>query len=169
MRRAILTIGSTAAGLAALLSFKTHSSAAADSAVAATTPTTIASPTIAAPTARSHKTGASSKMTSPKTGSPTAASSGMSTTVRTITGSVETTRYGPMQVKVTLAGQRITNVTVLQQTDDGSLSQSIDSNAIPKLTSETLTAQSARIDAVSGATVTSSGYIQSLQSALDQA
>jgi uncharacterized protein with FMN-binding domain len=93
----------------------------------------------------------------------------MSTTERTITGAVETTMYGPMQVKVTLAGQRITNVTVLQQTDDGSESQSIDSFAIPKLTSETLTAQSARIDTVSGATTTSAGYIQSLQSALDQA
>lgn len=45
----------------------------------------------------------------------------------------------------------------------------IDSTAIPQLTSETLTAQSARIDAVSGASYTSAGYIQSLQSALDKA
>ena len=50
----------------------------------------------------------------------------------------------------------------------GEQSNEIDSAAIPKLTSETLTAQSARIDAVSGASYTSSGYIQSLQSALDK-
>jgi uncharacterized protein with FMN-binding domain len=74
-----------------------------------------------------------------------------------------------MQVEITLTGQRITKVTVVQQTDDGAESQQIDSFAIPELTSETLDAQSAKIDSVSGATWTSSGYIQSLQSALDQA
>jgi uncharacterized protein with FMN-binding domain len=74
-----------------------------------------------------------------------------------------------MQVQLTLAGQRITKVNVLQRTDTGDMSNQIDSAAIPKLTSETLTAQSARIDAVSGASYTSSGYIQSLQSALDKA
>jgi uncharacterized protein with FMN-binding domain len=74
-----------------------------------------------------------------------------------------------MQVQVVLTGTQITKVNVLQQTDNGQESSQIDSFAIPKLTSETLTAQSARIDAVSGATWTSQGYIQSLQSALDQA
>ena len=74
-----------------------------------------------------------------------------------------------MQVQVTLTGTKITNVTVLQRTNEGAESDEIDSNAIPKLTSETLAAQSAHIDAVSGATYTSSGYIQSLQSALDKA
>ena len=67
-----------------------------------------------------------------------------------------------------VTGQKITNVTVLQRTNDGSESDEIDSNAIPKLTSETLAAQSAQINAVSGASYTSMGYIQSLQSALDQ-
>jgi uncharacterized protein with FMN-binding domain len=95
--------------------------------------------------------------------------SGASTATRTVTGSAAMTPYGPMQVKVTLAGQRITKATVVQQTDDGTESQQIDSFAIPKLTSETIAAQSARIDAVSGASYTSSGYIKSLQSALDQA
>ena len=74
-----------------------------------------------------------------------------------------------MQVQLTLTGTKITNVNVLQRTNDGSESNQIDSFAIPKLTSETLAAQSARIDAVSGASYTSSGYIKSLQSALDQA
>jgi uncharacterized protein with FMN-binding domain len=79
------------------------------------------------------------------------------------------TQYGPMQVKITLEGRRITAATVVQRTDDGTESQQIDSFAIPKLTSETIAAQSARVNAVSGASYTSSGYIQSLQSALDQA
>ena len=74
-----------------------------------------------------------------------------------------------MQVQLTLTGQKITKVTVLQRTNDGSESDQIDSFAIPKLTSETLAAQSAHIDTVSGASYTSSGYIQSLQSALDKA
>jgi len=93
----------------------------------------------------------------------------MSTGTRTVTGAVETTLYGPMQVKVTLDGTKITNVAVVQETNDGQESQSIDAFSIPKLTAETLTAQSARIDTVSGATTTSTGYIGSLQSALDQA
>jgi uncharacterized protein with FMN-binding domain len=129
MRRTVLTIGGTVAGLAALLSFKTHSLAPAAPADVA------AAPAVA----------------------------------RTATGTVANTEYGPMQVQLTLAGTRITKVTVLQRTDDGSESDEIDANAIPKLTSETLAGQSAQIDAVSGATYTSSGYIQSLQSALDKA
>ena len=79
------------------------------------------------------------------------------------------TQYGPMQVQVTMEGSKISGVKVLQQTNTGSLSQQIDANAIPQLTKETLAAQSARIDAVSGASYTSAGYIKSLQSALDQA
>ena len=74
-----------------------------------------------------------------------------------------------MQVQVTLEGKKITGVKVLQQTNTGVLSQQIDANSIPQLTKETLTAQSARIDTVSGATSTSAGYINSLQSALDRA
>jgi uncharacterized protein with FMN-binding domain len=146
MRRALLTLGGTAAGLAALLSFKTHSVAA--STPAPSTPAA-SSPTASAPA----KAGTT----------PSAA------TVRALTGTVDNTQYGPMQVQVTLAGTKITKVTVLQRTDDGAESDQIDANAIPKLTSETLAAQSAHIDAVSGASYTSAGYIQSLQSALDKA
>jgi uncharacterized protein with FMN-binding domain len=82
---------------------------------------------------------------------------------------VAETTYGPMQVRLTLTGQSITRVTVLQRTDDGAMSNQIDANAIPKLIDETLAVQSARINAVSGASYTSAGYRRSLQSALDQA
>ena len=170
MRRAILTIGSTAAGLAALLSFKTHTSVA-DVADPAASPA--ASSAAVAPTAPvTPTTKPKARMTSAASPKPTAsagAGSGGSTATRTITGAVETTMYGPMQVKVTLEGQKITNVAVVQETNDGQESAQIDSFSIPKLNAETLAAQSARIDTVSGATQTSTGYIGSLQSALDQA
>ena len=174
MRRAILTIGGTAAGLAALLSFKTHTSVAdvADPGVApsvSASASAAASPTASAAASTRPKATASSKASPAKMKATAGAGSGGSMTTRTITGAAETTMYGPMQVKVTLEGTKITNVAVVQETNDGQESQQIDSFAIPKLTAETLTAQSARIDAVSGATFTSSGYIGSLQNALDQA
>ena len=161
MRRALLTLGGTAAGLAALLSFKTHPATATASAAPAATP---AGGSSAAP--KQPASGKASGKATPKKSSGAGAAQ---TTTRTLTGAVENTQYGPMQVEVTLAGKRITSVKVLQQTNDGSESQQIDAMAIPQLKSETLTAQSARIDAVSGASYTSDGYKQSLQSALDKA
>jgi uncharacterized protein with FMN-binding domain len=164
MRRAIITIGSTAAGLAALLAFKSHPVADASAAAPAATPAATPTPTLAI--GHSGVDGAG-KTTS---ASPSARSSApASETTRTLTGTVANTQHGPMQVQVVLTGKQITKVNVLQRTNDGQESVQIDSFAIPKLTSETLTAQSARIDAVSGATYTSAGYIQSLQSALDKA
>jgi uncharacterized protein with FMN-binding domain len=164
MRRAVIVLGSTAAGLAALLSFKTHSVAAADPAPSAPAPSAT-TPQAAPSSTGSAAAGASG---TPKAGT-TQASTATQAATRTVTGTVASTQYGPMQVQVTLAGTKITKVTVLQRTDDGSESDQIDATAIPTLTSETLAAQSAHIDAVSGASYTSSGYIQSLQSALDKA
>ena len=165
MRRAVIVLGSTAAGLAALLSFKTHSVAAADPAPSAP------APSATTPQAAPSSTGSAAAKASatPKAGTTTQASTATQAATRTVTGTVASTQYGPMQVQVTLAGTKITKVTVLQRTDDGAESDQIDATAIPTLTSETLAAQSAHIDAVSGASYTSSGYIQSLQSALDKA
>jgi uncharacterized protein with FMN-binding domain len=167
MRRALLTIGGTAAGLAALLSFKTHSLAAA-------APEATSTPSASAATSQPMASGAGSSSASPaaskKASAPASkASASSQAATRTVTGTVANTQYGPMQVQLALAGTKITKVTVLQRTNDGAESDEIDNNAIPKLSSETLAAQSARIDAVSGASYTSSGYIQSLQSALDKA
>jgi uncharacterized protein with FMN-binding domain len=72
-------------------------------------------------------------------------------------------------VQVTLNAGKIVKVTVLQHTNDGVNSMMIDGRALPLLNNETLTAQSGKINAVSGASYTSAGYIQSLQSALDKA
>jgi len=167
MRRAVLTLGGTVAGLAALFSFKSHPLAAPAAAPAPATPSASAgtSQAVTGGTGSGSGSAAAGQTASaaPKASAPAAAAT------RKITGTVANTQYGPMQVEVTLAGKKITNVTVLQRTDDGTESDQVDANAIPKLVSETLAAQSARIDAVSGASYTSSGYIQSLQSALDQA
>ena len=79
------------------------------------------------------------------------------------------TRWGPVQVQITVAGGKITAVDVLQYPQGNGKDQQINARALPVLIQDTLTAQSAKIDMVSGATVTSDGYVQSLQSAIDQA
>ena len=79
------------------------------------------------------------------------------------------TRWGPVQVKITVQGGKITKVTCLQQPSGNSRDAEINSRALPILINESLSAQNANIDMVSGATVTSEGYVQSLQAALDEA
>src|SRR5215470_16274603 len=106
MLRAIVTLGGTAAGLAALLAFKTHAPASAPTALATSTPAGMSPRTGAA--AAGGMTGA--KMSA---GASPAAT-------RMVTGAVANTDHGPMQVQLTLAGKRITKVTVLQRTNDGS-------------------------------------------------
>ncbi len=73
-----------------------------------------------------------------------------------------------MQVRLTLTDGKITAVDVVQYPDGNGRDQEINAQALPVLVQETLSAQNADIDMVSGATVTSTGYVQSLQSALDQ-
>jgi uncharacterized protein with FMN-binding domain len=86
-----------------------------------------------------------------------------------VTGITAQTQYGPVQVRITLTGSKITGATAVQYPNEAARSRDINSTAVPKLNQETLAAQSANIDSVSGATYTSTGYKQSLQSALDQA
>jgi uncharacterized protein with FMN-binding domain len=181
LRRAVLTLVGTLAGIAALLALKFQPAASSLAAGTSVAPVTTGTPpastapvtTGTSGSAKASKPTQASKpaqTTSP--GGTTKSGTGggtQSTTARTITGAVDNTQYGPMQVAITVSGGKITKVTVLQHTDVGSLSQQIDDNAIPTLTSEALAAQSAKIDAVSGASYTSAGYIQSLQSAVDQA
>jgi len=90
-------------------------------------------------------------------------------TTRTVTGGVAQTQWGPVQVQLTIKGSTITHVTLLQYPSGNPQDDQINSYALPILIQNTLNAQSAQIDMVSGATVTSTGYVQSLQSALDQA
>ena len=87
----------------------------------------------------------------------------------TYTGTAIQTRYGAVQVQVTISNGKITGVTTLQAPSGDPHSSSVSAAATPVLASEALAAQSAKIDTVSGATFTSQGYLASLQSALDQA
>jgi uncharacterized protein with FMN-binding domain len=152
-RRIALWGLTTVSTLALLFSYKTSLSSALP---AAGTTTTTSSTT----------TGSTSSGTT----TPSTASAPKNTTYTgTVTGTAADTRWGPVQVKVTLANGKITAVDVVEEPDSNGRDQEINAEAVPQLVQETLTAQNAQIDMVSGATYTSEGYVQSLQSALDQA
>jgi uncharacterized protein with FMN-binding domain len=159
MRRVILAIVGTVAGLVALLSFKSHVPSVS-SASAATAGGTGGTPT----------SGASSSSTTTVPGEfPMGSLAGKLPTGETVvTGHVGTTVYGPVQIQLVMRNSKIVKVAVLQQPMNTLHDIQIGEFAFPKLIGETLTAQTAKIDSVSGASYTSAGYIASLQSALDQ-
>ncbi|GAA0369111.1 hypothetical protein GCM10009530_18930 [Microbispora corallina] len=97
------------------------------------------------------------------------ARAGATTGEKAVTGGVADTRWGPVQVQILLSGGKVTGISVLQAPDGNSRDFAINNEALPILNDEALSAQSAQIDVVSGATYTSDGYISSLQSALDKA
>jgi len=102
------------------------------------------------------------------TGSSSGTSTG-STTAATFDGTQVQTRFGTVQVRVTIQDGKITEVTPLQLTDAERKSAQISSRAAPVLRSEVLQAQSANVQTIGGATVTSDAYLTSLQAALDAA
>ncbi|TCC31077.1 FMN-binding protein [Kribbella speibonae] len=101
--------------------------------------------------------------------SPTPAAGSARPSSVVVAGGVVDTQYGPVQVEITVRGGRITRTHTLQHPSGDGRSDEINSFAVPQLDREAMAAQSARIDTVSGATFTSEGYRQSLQSALDAA
>lgn len=86
--------------------------------------------------------------------------------VTKVAGAPAPTRYGPVQVQLSLQQGKVVGVTLLKL-PTGAMDQFIAKRSIPTLIKETLAAQSAHIDIVTTATYTSNGYIKSLQSALD--
>jgi uncharacterized protein with FMN-binding domain len=118
-------------------------------------------------------TGASTAATAAATASTTAATAAAVTATGladgTYTGATSTNRWGPVQVAIVVSGGEITEVSVLQYPDGDAKSIAINSRALPYLIEETLSAQSADVDTVSGATYTSDSYQASLQSAIDAA
>jgi uncharacterized protein with FMN-binding domain len=101
------------------------------------------------------------------TATPTPAASGLRS--GTFTGQTYSDQYGNLQVQVVISGGRITDVKLLQYPRNEPQSSFISSQALPLLREEVLQAQSAKIDAISGATFTSENYAASVQSALDLA
>jgi uncharacterized protein with FMN-binding domain len=143
MRRAPIVLTGTAAGLAAVLSFKPHQ------------------PSLSAAASR---TPAPATATATPTATGTPAASG----TKTADGDVVPTQYGNAQVRVTVSGGKITKIEALQLQGNDPKSVMISSFAEPILRASALSKQSADIDSVSGATYTSESYKASLQSALDK-
>jgi uncharacterized protein with FMN-binding domain len=161
MRRALLAIFGTIAGLVGLLSFKTHTTPVATVPAAVATTAPGASPSSAAP---APTTGSAS----PSTPSSSAATT-KTAAAKTVTGDSINTRWGPVQVKITVSNGKITTATAVVYPLNNPRDQEINATAIPTLQQESIGQSTSKIDMVSGATYTSEGYIQSLQSALDKA
>ncbi|MBI4942216.1 MAG: FMN-binding protein [Actinobacteria bacterium] len=143
MRRIITAAAGTVGGLALLFSYPTSTNSGG--------------------TATTSGTSASTASSTGSSGSSGSSSSG------TYTGDAVMTRWGVVQVEITVENGRITKSEAVQYPQDNPKDVEINSYALPVLAEEVTAAQSADIDAVSGATVTSDGYVQSLQSAIDQA
>ena len=157
MKRLILAVAGTIAGLIALLSFQTHAGPAAVGSLPAITLGPVP-PSLVTPSAR---TGAAAG-TGP---SPASAEPDPVTTL----GQTVHTQFDTIQVRIVTVRGQIRSVAFAKLAGDEQLSDLINAHAGPLLLQRTLIAQSADIDTVSGATYTSDGYRQSLQSALDQA
>ena len=160
MRKIIFALTGTVSGLVMLFSYHTSLAGAGTVAVPASTGTA---------TTTVPGTSGSSGSGSSGSASSGSASGGSSSGSGTVTGDTVVTQWGPVQVQITVAGGRITDVTAVQYPNGNGRDQMINSYALPVLAQEAVSAQSAQIDLVSGATVTSNGYVQSLQSAIDKA
>jgi uncharacterized protein with FMN-binding domain len=176
MRRAALAILGTIAGLVGLLSFKTHAAPVASQIVAtsttdpgATTSGGTGSGASAATPSTPSTPESSQSPSSPSTSPSSSSATTKAATTKTVTGDSVDTRWGPVQVKITVTNAKVTAVTAVVYPTENPRDQQINAYAIPALNQEALAASSAKIDMVSGATYTSQGYIGSLQSALDKA
>jgi uncharacterized protein with FMN-binding domain len=153
MRRIAIAIATTVSALVLLFSYDTSTNRG---------PVTSASvPVGSAVPSPSSATG-----TTPSTAQPAPTSTGVS---GMFNGGAVDTRYGPVQVQITLSAGKITAAQTLQVPQESDRDVRINTEAVPILVQETLQAQSAQIDTVSGATYTSDGYTRSLQSAIDAA
>lgn len=169
MRKIVTAVMGTISGLVLLLSYHTSTNPEAtastgeptpkDSSSAGTTPAGTATAAAPASTASAGSTAA--------TGSSSSASG--SATSGTYTGDAVQTRWGVVQVQITVKDGKITAANAVEYPSQNPKDQQINAYAIPRLNAEVVAAQSGGIDAVSGATVTSDGYIESLQSAIDAA
>ena len=165
MRRIVLWVLSTLSALVALLGYHTSTS----SVMATGTPDDAISGSLQGQATTRSAAGSGSGSATSGSGSSGSAPGQSSTAASTVTGDSVGTPYGPVQVRVAVDGSTITDVTVLQYPDQDGHSVQINQYALPQLINETLDAQGSGISMVSGATYTSQGYLQSLQSALDQA
>ena len=165
MRRVILAVTGTVAGLVALLSFKSHAPSVAAAATGG--PGGASSSPGASSAPGGSSSGGSSATTVPGEFPTGSLAAGLPAGETAVDGHVASTVYGPVQIQLIMNNGKIVKVAVLEQPTNTIHDIQLGAFAFPKLISETLAAQTAKIDAVSGASYTSAGYIQSLQSALD--
>lgn len=162
MRRAPIVILATVAGLAGVLSFHTKPASLTLGSLPGASPARSSTPTSAAAGSTS---GQSSSGTSPP---PTSSSTTTTpSATRSANGAAVNYHYGILSVSVTVSGKKITQVGIASLNDGGNFrSQSIDQQSIPILEQQAIQVQNANIQGVSGASYTSAGFAQSLQSAL---
>jgi uncharacterized protein with FMN-binding domain len=172
MRRALIATAGTAAALVAILQYKSSGTVKigggqlVPTAASPTTASPTASPTTTAPSHGSSSTGSSSATSPSTTIPPTTKPAGKS---GQFTGTDVTYQYGEMQARLTVQNGRITAVTYPIESAPDPRSEFINSQALPILTRELLSAQNLRIDSVSGATYTSNAFAQTVQAALSKA
>jgi len=159
MRRITLWALSTLTTLVLLFSYHTSTSAAGGGAPV------VAQAQVAA---GSSSSGSSDGPGTTSSGSGTT-SSGTASASKTYDGDTAQTRWGPVQVRITVQGGKITASQAVVYPNGNGRDHEINSYALPVLNQEVVQAQGANIDMVSGATVTSDGYLSSLQSAIDKA
>ncbi len=157
MRRAPIVLAATAAGLAAVLGF--HTQKLRTSVVSGLGTTATTSPPGGTGTT-SGTSGGTPTTSTPSTSSPAGAHSALGADIQY--------QYGDLELKVTVTGSKITNVGLVVNDAFDPRSEQINAFAEPQLVSQTLQAQGANINGVSGATFTSQAYVQSLQAALDK-
>lgn len=153
--------------MGATVGLKLYGTADEVSAASTSVHSTATSGTTGSATGTGSSSGGSTTTATPAP-SPSASASAAAPATTTVTGSAIDTRYGAVQVKVTFSGSTITAIDTVQYPNRSGRDVEINDQALPILQQEALASQSANIDTVSGATYTSEGYIQSLQSAIDQ-
>jgi len=174
--RAPFVIGATVAGVAGIIAFHPHVTSSTATfnapgtrAVGGTSTnagaTASGAPPAAGPAPAATTPSSPTGTVPPTTNAPTTTSPRSTAASGTASGSVTQYPFGVLQVTATVSGGRITNVSTQVQSRDPR-SQQIDDAALPMLRSQTLSAQSANIQGVSGATYTSQAFVTSLQSAL---
>jgi len=146
MRRIVIALGTTLTGLVLLLSYSTSLNRGS---IGGTL-------------------GSGGSAPAPGT-APAAGAAPAANTPATYDGDASSTPYGPVQVRITVAGSKVTAAEAIQLPSGNGYDEQVKQYAVPVLNQEAVAAQSAKIAMVSGATYTSDGYVRSLQSALDQA
>ena len=165
MRRAIVAGTATVSGIVLLLGLKPHGSSSALGASSFSIGSGPSTGAASAPATGSAGGKSSASSAAPKSAPSTRTNSGP----KVVTADAADTPYGPVQLQVTFSGKKISSINVLEYPTESFRDQQINSYALPILNQEAMAAQSAHIDVVSGATYTSDGYAQSLQSAIDKA